>query len=128
MAEAVYLETRGPIGIIWVNRPEAMNAMLPEGFRAVDRLMTEIEKTPDLRVAILTRVGARAFCAGADLKNGISKLQAEGAKVVVPDPEQRFFSRITKPIIAAVNGVCVAGGCEMLLGTDLRVAAEHAAF
>lgn len=117
------------IATITLNRPDVLNAMQPQNFLDVDRLALQAEKDDAIGVIILTGTGECAFCTGADLGGGIQKVTgAEGLEVVIPDPSRRFFSEITKPIIAAVNGVCVAGGMEMLLGTDLRVAAEHATF
>jgi 1,4-dihydroxy-2-naphthoyl-CoA synthase len=79
-----------------------------------------------IRVAILTGAGDRAFCAGVDLKSTIPGITS--GKASSGDPAVRPFSSITKPIIAAVNGLALAGGTELLLGTDIRVAAEHAVF
>ncbi|RMF20737.1 MAG: enoyl-CoA hydratase/isomerase family protein, partial [Deltaproteobacteria bacterium] len=81
----------------------------------------------DLWVAILTAAGDKAFSSGMDLKEAIPMLQA-GDEMGYEDHTKRPFSDVFKPIIAAVNGYCIAGGLEFLQGTDLRIAAEHATF
>ena len=78
-------------------------------------------------VAVLTGAGDKAFSAGMDLKQAIPLLTS-GDQLGYEDPTKRQFSDVFKPIIAAVNGLCIAGGLEMLQGTDLRIAAEHATF
>ena len=78
-------------------------------------------------MAIFTGAGERAFCTGLDLKVALPALN-DGDAMGYEDPAKRPFQRNFKPIITAVNGVCVAGGLEFMLGTDIRIAAEHAKF
>jgi len=120
-------EKRGRIAIITINRPEAMNALTSEMLAALDATFDDFNRDPDLWVAILTGAGDKAFCAGMDLKEAIP-LVTSGETLGYDDPTKRQFSDVFKPIIAAVNGYCIAGGLEMLEGTDLRIAAEHATF
>jgi enoyl-CoA hydratase len=119
-------ETRGPVAIITINRPEVRNAVdgptgaaLVEAFRGFDR-------DPNLSVAVLTGAGG-AFCAGADLKAFASgqrnPLEEEGNAPMGPT---RMLLR--KPVLAAVEGHAVAGGLELALWCDLRVAAKDAVF
>ena len=77
--------------------------------------------------AVLTASGDRAFCTGMDLKEAMPLLTS-GEELGFEDHTKRQFSDVWKPIIAAVNGYCIAGGLEMLQGTDIRIAAEHAVF
>src|SRR5581483_11634460 len=79
-------------------------------------------------VAVLTAAGERAFCAGAEMSGTVSVILAGPTPRPNPDPTMRWFSDVFKPIVAAVNGHCVAGGLEMLLGTDIRVAVPEATF
>src|SRR3972149_3901262 len=79
------------------------------------------------RVAVVTAAGDKAFSAGMDLKEAIP-LVAGGDEMGYEDHTKRPFSDVFKPIIAAVNGYCIAGGLEFLQGTDLRIAAEPATF
>lgn len=120
-------EKRDRIAIMTINRPEAMNAFTSEMLRAMDAAFGDFNEDPDLWVAILTAAGDKSFCAGMDLKEAIPLLQ-QGDEMGYEDHTKRPFSDIFKPIIAAVNGFCIAGGLEFLQGTDLRIAAEHATF
>ncbi len=120
-------EKRERIAVVTINRPEAMNAFTPDMLRAMDAAFADFNKDPNLWVAILTAAGEKSFCAGMDLKEAIP-LVAGGDEMGYEDHTKRPFSDVFKPIIAAVNGYCIAGGMEFLQGTDLRIAAEHATF
>jgi enoyl-CoA hydratase len=120
-------EKRDGIATVTINRPESMNSLTREMLVALDAVFADFDRDPDLRVAILTGAGERAFCAGMDLKEAIPLVTA-GDEMGYEDHTKRQFSDVFKPIVAAVNGHCIAGGLEMLQGTDLRIAAEHATF
>lgn len=120
-------EKRDRIAIVTIDRPDALNALTKEMLAGLDAAFEEFEADDDLWVAILTASGERAFCTGMDLKEAIPLLTS-GDEMGYEDSTKRQFSDVFKPIIAAVNGHCIAGGMEMLAGTDLRVAAEHATF
>ena len=115
------------IATVTINRPDAMNSLTVEMLAALDAAFEEFNNDDDLWVAILTGAGDKAFCSGMDMKEAIPLL-TEGASLGYDDPTKRQFSDVFKPIISAVNGYCIAGGLEMLEGTDLRIAAEHATF
>jgi enoyl-CoA hydratase len=123
----ILFEKRDHIAIVTINRPDAMNALTKEMLLGIDRAFAEIEDDPELWVSILTAAGDKAFCCGMDLKEAIPAMTA-GDSLGYDDPTKRQFSDVFKPIIAAVNGLCIAGGLETLLATDLRIAAEHARF
>ncbi len=130
MSDPILLsETRGLIRVLTINRPERMNAISPELSNALIEAFVDAGSEPDIRAIVLTAVGERAFCAGADLK---ARAEADKAG----KPYQPLLSRVerylfevvyetTKPTIAALNGPAVAGGCELALACDIRVAAEH---
>lgn len=120
-------EKRGRIAVMSFNRPEAMNAITKEMLFGMDAAFDDFNADPDLWVAVLTGTGPRAFCAGMDLKDALPAVAA-GDSMGYADPQKRPFHHIYKPIIGAVNGLCIAGGLEFLLGTDIRIAAESASF
>jgi enoyl-CoA hydratase len=120
-------EKKDRIAIMTINRAEALNAFTAEMLRAMDEAFADFSKDPELWVAILTAAGDKAFSSGMDLKEAIPLL-AGGDELGYEDHTKRPFSDVFKPIIAAVNGYCIAGGLEFLQGTDLRIAAEHATF
>ena len=123
----IQFEKRDHIAIVTINRPEAMNSFTRDMLLALDAAFVEFDQDPELWVAVLTGAGDKAFSAGMDLKEAIPLLTS-GDQLGYEDTTKRQFSDIFKPIIAAVNGVCIAGGLETLQATDLRIAAEHATF
>ena len=127
MAENFTYEKRGKIAVMTINRPEAHNAFTADMLRTMDESFADFNDDPELWVAILTGAGDKAFSSGMDLKEAIPLLQS-GDELGYEDHTKRPFSDVFKPIIAAVNGYCIAGGMEFLQGTDLRIAAEHATF
>lgn len=127
------VEREGHVLIVTLNRPEAKNALSGGMLAGMYRAWRELDEDDDLRVAILTGRGD-VFCAGADLKamGGGERDEAFQALMAeVPDLHWQALlrhNRPGKPIIAAVEGYAVAGGTEILQGTDIRVAAEDAIF
>ncbi|MFP6626260.1 MAG: enoyl-CoA hydratase-related protein [Deltaproteobacteria bacterium] len=120
-------EKRDRTAIFTINRPEARNAFTAEMLAAMGAGFEEFSADDDLWVAILTASGDKAFSSGMDLKEAIPLLQA-GDELGYEDHTKRPFSDVFKPIIAAVNGDCIAGDLEFMQGTDLRIAVEHATF
>ena len=127
LPETFTYEKRGRIAVMTFNRPQALNSMTREMLIGMDAAFDDFNADPELLVAILTGAGDRAFCTGMDLKDALPAIAA-GDSMGYEDPVRRPFQNIFKPIIAAVNGICVAGGVEFMLGTDLRIAAETASF
>lgn len=123
----------GHIATITLNRPEAMNALNTPLRLQLREAFERFRDTPEAWVAIVTGAGDRAFSAGADLKEMSQRNRAlhEGGRDGFWEPETPALNRglpIWKPIIAAVNGYCLAGGLELALSCDMRIAAEHASF
>ena len=122
-------EVQDHIARLTINRPEAMNAMDPKTYRELSEAWIEVRDNPEIWVAIITGAGDRAFTAGADLKRTIPR-QPEMWEFWQTQAEQ-ILNRgleVWKPVIAAVNGYCLAGGMTLLFATDIRIAAEHATF
>ena len=123
---AVERDRRGNVEVLTINRPEARNAINGDVTAAMAEALDAAERDDDCWVVVLTGSGDKAFSAGMDLKAFAS---GQGAGII----DANGFASITrrsfpKPIIAAVNGTALAGGCEIMLSCDLVVAAEHAVF
>ena len=131
--DTVTFDVSDRIATVTLNRPEAMNALSPELISSLADIWVEIRDNPDIWVGIVTGAGERAFCAGADLKKTIPTRPGAGnVNWPVFQPSLRNTidggMQIWKPMIAAVNGYCLAAGLTLLSACDLRVAAEHAQF
>ena len=129
---AIHYEIEDHIVTITIDRPERKNAMDMEHFTDLADSWRRFRDDADAWVAIITGVGS-AFCVGADLKTFIPQVTGELPKPDNWKPENGVHAvlkdlEIYKPIIAAVNGDCVAGGMEMLGGIDIRVASPNARF
>jgi (E)-benzylidenesuccinyl-CoA hydratase len=131
---AIQFERRGSIALITINRPHAMNAL---DFAANDELIdawTRVRDDADIRAAVLTGVGDKAFCAGADLKTYTMSYAQRGAAEIRAVTDGPGFGGITrsldvmKPIVAAINGYCISGGLELALACDVRLASPNAEF
>jgi enoyl-CoA hydratase len=132
-------EKNGPIAYITFNRPEARNALDPETIVRLAAAWTDFAEDSELRVAIVTGAGDVAFSAGADLMRLIPLVtrarqpEDDWDRQVVGDPAmvQKALLRqypLYKPIVAAVNGYCIAGGMELLQAMDIRIASDKATF
>src|SRR6202042_615870 len=123
------IEQRGHVLIVTMNRPEARNALSPSMMALMRQAWDPVDADPGIRVCVLTGAGG-AFCAGADLKAMTSdqpgsRLGDFAPAVIEPLRKGR---RLTKPLIAAVEGPAIAGGTEILQATDIRVAGASARF
>jgi enoyl-CoA hydratase len=122
----VKFEKQGPIGIITIDRPEAKNAVNAEVADAIEAAIDELESDDALWVGIIASSGD-VFCAGADLK-AINSGQAGGLQTKRGGFAGYVQRERTKPVIAAVDGPALAGGCEIVLASDLVVASEISRF
>ena len=127
----IVFDRRGPVALITINRPEAMNAIDPETNAELARAWQEFDRDPALLAGVLTGAGERAFSAGADLKKLIPLQREQARRGEAPAWNfgglTRGF-RTWKPTIAAVNGHCLAGGLEMALACDVRLCSPNATF
>ncbi|MGB0921206.1 MAG: enoyl-CoA hydratase-related protein [Alphaproteobacteria bacterium] len=126
MGEFASIEKEGHLTIITINRADRMNSLHPPANEELAAAFDDFEADPDQWVAIITGAGDKAFSAGNDLR-----WQAEGNAITVPETgfaglTSRFG--MTKPVIAAVNGVAMGGGFEIALSADIIVASENAVF
>ena len=126
---SVLLEQRGPAFWITINRPEKRNAMNGEVIAGISEGYRAAHANSDVRVIVLTGAGDKAFCAGADLLNTGAAFAADFARPNVDYADLlRLSQGATKPAIARINGVCMAGGMGLLCMTDMAVAADHVLF
>lgn len=136
---AVLFEKRGHTAWITLNRPEYKNTLDAETFVLLRDAWNTVRDDKEIRVAVLTGAGDEDFCCGGDL-GGVIPLWT-GAKQAETDIEKELLEDmfivskcmlqdrpIYKPIIGAFNGRALGGGCEIMLATDIRVAADHAIF
>lgn len=126
---SVDVEVSGGVCIITLNRPERLNAMDADAYRALSEAWVRVRDDGDIRAAVITGAGEKAFTTGADLKSFITD-PADLSEFWLTQREQLLNRglEVYKPVIAAVNGYCLGGGMTLLLATDIRVAAEHASF
>ncbi|MBC8292514.1 MAG: enoyl-CoA hydratase/isomerase family protein [Proteobacteria bacterium] len=132
---SILFETTGGVALVTIDRPEVRNAL---DFDASDELVAtwrRFNDDPDLRVAVLTGAGDKAFCSGADMRGVGEFYRNLGPTERLRRSEQQpglggltRNMRIEKPIIAAINGACLAGGLELALSCDIRLAADTASF
>jgi enoyl-CoA hydratase/carnithine racemase len=126
--EVLQFEAAGRVARLTLNRPKAMNALNRAVVSALDSRLAEIARNDDLRVLVITGVGP-AFCAGADLKEILASRATKPGEADFLDRANAVFDRLRnfpKPVIAALNGVTMAGGLELAMCADLIVAAESA--
>lgn len=124
--QKVLTELRDGVLIVTINRNERRNAIDAETSAAMEEILNDAEKKPDVRVIVLTGAGERSFCAGEDLA---AFDEAGECQTIMAHGFGGMTERVSpKPIICAANGTAVAGGLEIALACDLIVAAEHARF
>lgn len=117
------------VALITINRPERRNALDEEHYRELSHAWTRVRDDANIRAAIITGVGDRAFCAGADIKSLLTN-PTPFSEMWLTQKDQ-IINRgleVWKPVIAAVNGACMGGGMCMLLATDIRIAVPGATF
>ncbi|HEX4846857.1 MAG TPA: enoyl-CoA hydratase, partial [Novosphingobium sp.] len=126
----VTVERDGPVAVVTLNRPEAMNA-LSRGLRAqLAQVMVELDAEERIRAVVLTGAGTRAFTAGLDLKelgSGAASLGAATDQEATSNPV-KAIETCRKPVIGAINGVAITGGFELALACDILIASENARF
>lgn len=114
---------------ITINRPDKLNALNRDVFTDLENVINEIERDMNIRSVIITGAGPKAFVAGADISE-LSDFNREQAMALAKRGQDIFFKieRCNKPIIAAVNGFALGGGCELSMACHFRIASDNAKF
>jgi methylglutaconyl-CoA hydratase len=127
--DSVILEKRGQAFWITINRPDKRNALNAAVIGGIAKGYRAAHEDADVRVIVLTGAGEKAFCAGADLQNSGAAFSMDFSRPNVDYADLlRLSQNATKPAIARVGGVCMAGGMGLLCMTDMAIAADHAIF
>jgi 2-(1,2-epoxy-1,2-dihydrophenyl)acetyl-CoA isomerase len=132
MYQSILWEVRDHTGVLTLNRPERLNAVDNVMRRELEDVMRNAEADPGVWTIIVTGSG-RGFCSGADLKARAQADKSGESAMLPPLFEPRYyysiaFSELTKPVIAAVNGVTRGAGCNMVFAADFRIASDKANF
>lgn len=123
----IQLEPQGDIAILRINRPEALNAMNLDVLSELSKMIDIIAADESIKTVVITGAGERSFCAGADISYmvNINPMQAEKYATSAQDVINKI-DRLEKPVIAAVNGFALGGGCELAMACDIRIASSNA--
>lgn len=127
--ENVILEKENRIAVLSINRPKALNALNADTLLDIKSAVQAVIADPDIDVLIITGVGDKAFVAGADIAY-MQKLPAMAARAfaILGQDVFRLIETMDKPVIAAVNGFALGGGCELSMACDIRLASDKALF
>jgi E-phenylitaconyl-CoA hydratase len=126
---SIDVEVAEGVCTIVINRPERLNAMDAEHYRALSQAWCRVRDDADIRVAIVTGAGPKSFSSGADIKSFLTG--PPGYDEMWLTQRDQLLNRgldVWKPVIAAVNGYCLGGGMTLMLATDIRLAVPHATF
>ncbi|MEA4825726.1 MAG: short-chain-enoyl-CoA hydratase [Clostridium sp.] len=125
----VILTKENGIGYLTINRPKALNALNSETLGEICSAVDEISKDDEILVVILTGAGEKSFVAGADISEMKDMNVIEGRKFgILGNKAFRAIETLEKPVIAAVNGFALGGGCELSMACDMRIASTNAKF
>lgn len=128
MYQNLIYEVKEGIAYVTVNRPKSMNALSNEVLDELNTAFTAVNNDPDVFVAILTGEG-KAFVAGADISEMVNLTTLEGRAMMIKGQNvMNLIESIDKPVIGAINGFALGGGCELAMACDMRIASEKAKF
>ncbi|WP_252236937.1 short-chain-enoyl-CoA hydratase [Clostridium sp. CH2] len=125
----VILEKEGHLAIVTINRPKALNALNSETLKDLDTVLENLENDSNIYAVILTGAGEKSFVAGADISEMKDLNEEQGRKF--GELGNKVFLRLEnldKPVIAAISGFALGGGCELSMSCDIRIASEKAKF
>ncbi len=116
----------GHVATLTINRPDKLNALNIETRGRMVRELDELAKNDDVRVVVITGAGDKAFVAGADISEFEGRSPVDQYRVMTDSSVFLAVDRFPKPTIAAINGFCLGGGCELAMACDIRIASEKA--
>lgn len=124
----IQVERKDDVAIVRINRPEKLNAMNIDAIKEIGNVMDQLDKDDGIKAVIVTGAGEKAFSAGADIEymSKISPLEGE-QYALTGHATLNKIENLNKPVIAAVNGYALGGGCELALSCDIRIASKNAA-
>lgn len=122
------LQRSGNVATVRISRPEKLNALSLAMYDDLGRAFAEVRDDDAVRAVVLAGAGDRAFCVGADLTESIPALASDRIDISAWDPAHLKGAGFYKPIVCAVRGLCIGGGFEIMLATDIRIAATNAVF
>ncbi len=125
--ENVLLHAEAPVGTITINRPDKLNALNARVMAELSQAAQDMDKDDNVRVVVITGAGEKAFVAGADIGE-LAKMQPVSGRDDSAFGQAVLFEleKLSKPVIAAINGYALGGGCELALACDIRIASEKA--
>ena len=130
MPQTISIERDGPLATVTLNRPDVLNALNLRMLDELSEAFRQLDGDESVRAVILTGAGPKAFAAGADIGelNALPSARAGEAQARKGQALTRAIERLRVPVIAAVNGFALGGGCELAMACDIRVASENARF
>jgi len=126
---AIDFDLKDGVALITINRPERRNALDAEHYNLLSNAWKRVRDDDEVRVAIITGAGDKAFCAGADIKSFVGR-EVELSELWLTQKDQ-ILNRgleVWKPVISAINGACIGGGVTLMLATDIRISVEGVSF
>lgn len=125
----VLLQKEGNVALVTINRPKALNALNSETLKELDMVIDEIANSNDVFAIVLTGAGEKAFVAGADISEMKEMNVLQGRNfAILGNKVFRKLETLEIPVIAAINGFALGGGCELSMACDIRIASEKAKF
>lgn len=125
----VILEKEGHLAIVTINRPKALNALNSETLNDLNAVVDDLEKDNNIYAVILTGAGEKSFVAGADISEMKDLNEEQGKEFgTLGNKVFRRIETLNKPVIAAVSGFALGGGCEISMACDIRIASDKAVF
>jgi len=127
--QTLLVESTPGLAYVTINRPDKLNALNAQAKQELVQVFEQIKHDPEIHVVILTGAGEKSFVAGTDIGE-LTELNADTGKLFAMGGQEVFdrIENLGKPVIAAVNGYALGGGCELALACHIRIAAEHAKF